>query len=135
MPPRYFSPEEANAALEEVRPLAGKLVAHRQRLQRAEQERAELAAVIAGNGGGIDTQRLATLDTRMSRARVGIARCVNAIHGLGAIVKDLDSGLVDFPALHEGKEVLLCWRLGEPEVAFWHGLEEGFAGRKPLPFE
>ena len=57
---------------------------------------------------------------------------MNTIHGHGAIVKDLDDGLVDFPALRGGEEVLLCWRLGEDEVAYWHGLEEGFAGRKRL---
>ena len=51
------------------------------------------------------------------------------------VVKDLDRGLVDFPALREGEEVLLCWQVGEDEVAFWHGLDEGFAGRKALPFE
>jgi hypothetical protein len=50
-------------------------------------------------------------------------------------VKDLDRGLVDFPALHRGEEVLLCWQVGEGEVAYWHGLEEGFAGRKPLPLD
>jgi hypothetical protein len=51
-------------------------------------------------------------------------------------VKDLDRGLVDFPARHpeSGEDVLLCWELGEPEVAYWHDLESGFAGRKPLPF-
>jgi hypothetical protein len=57
---------------------------------------------------------------------------VNAIHGRGAIVKDVDEGLVDFPALRQGEEILLCWRLGEDEIAYWHGLEEGFAGRKQL---
>ena len=51
----------------------------------------------------------------------------------GALVKDLDEGLVDFPAQREGEEVLLCWRLGEDEISFWHGLEEGFSGRRPLP--
>jgi hypothetical protein len=60
---------------------------------------------------------------------------VNAIHGRGAIVKDLDSALLDFPALRGGEEILLCWRLGEDEVAHWHGLEEGFAGRQPLDAE
>ena len=55
------------------------------------------------------------------------------IHEVGALVKDLDQGLVDFPARREGEDVLLCWRLGEDEVAFWHGLEEGFSGRRPLP--
>ena len=51
---------------------------------------------------------------------------------LGVLVKDLDRGLVDFPALRDGEEVLLCWQVGEGEIAYWHGLEEGFAGRKPL---
>jgi hypothetical protein len=55
---------------------------------------------------------------------------------LGVIVKDADRGLVDFPALREsGEEVLLCWQVGEDEIAYWHGLEEGFAGRKPLPLD
>jgi hypothetical protein len=51
---------------------------------------------------------------------------------LGVVVKDLDAGLVDFPAERDGRAVFLCWQLGEDEVAFWHGVEEGFAGRKPL---
>lgn len=135
MPPRRFTPEEANAALEEVRPLAEELVEHRRARLRAQREQAEVAQQIAGNGGSIDTQRLADLEAESDRARVGIARCVNRIHGLGAIVKDLDEGLVDFPASRAGEEVLLCWKVGEDAVAYWHGLDEGFAGRKPLPFE
>ena len=135
MPPRRFTPEEANAALAEVRPLAEEVVEHRRTHLRAQREHAELVQRIAGNGGGIDTQSLADLEAESARARFGIARCVNRIHGLGAIVKDLDEGLVDFPASHAGEEVLLCWKVGEEAVAFWHGLDEGFAGRKPLPFE
>ncbi len=50
-------------------------------------------------------------------------------------MKDLDSGLVDFPALHEGETVLLCWQLGEDEIAWWHHEEDGFAGRRPLPLD
>jgi hypothetical protein len=133
--PRHFTPEEANATLDRVRPLAEELVEHRRVHRRAHGERQELAMRIAGNGGGIDAQRFADLEEEAQRARVGIARCVNGIHGLGAIVKDLDDGLVDFPALRGREEVLLCWRLGEDEVGHWHGLDEGFAGRKPLPFE
>src|SRR6476620_8376495 len=64
------------------------------------------------------------------------ARLTARIAGNGG---DLDpqepSGLVDFPALHEGEEVLLCWQLGEDEVAHWHRVDEGFAGRKPLPLD
>ena len=130
--PRHFTPQEANDELREIRPLVEQLVAHRREQQRLQAERAELATKIAGNGGGIDSQAAADLAKAERHERVEVARCVNAIHGLGAIVKDLDDGLVDFPALREGEEVLLCWRLGEDEVAHWHGLEEGFAGRRRL---
>ena len=133
--PRHFTPASANDALGEIRPLVEELVAHRRALQRAQDERQELAGKIAGNGGGIDAQRLADLEAEGERERIGIARCVNEIHERGAIVKDLDEGLVDFPAQREGEEILLCWRLGEEDVAFWHGLEEGFAGRRPLETE
>ena len=130
--PRYFTPDEANQELLEIRPLVEELVAHRREQQRLEAMRFELAAKIAGNGGGIDSDVLAEAEQAEQRERVEVARCVNAIHGHGAIVKDVDEGLVDFPALRQGEEILLCWRLGEDEVAHRHGLEEGFAGRKQL---
>jgi hypothetical protein len=130
--PRYFTPDEANQELLEIRPLVEELVAHRREQQRLEATRFELAAKIAGNGGGIDPNVLAEAEQAEQRERVEVARRVNAIHGRGAIVKDVDEGLVDFPALRQGEEILLCWRLGEDEVAHWHGLEEGFAGRKQL---
>ena len=127
-----FTREEANAALGEIRPLVEELVAHRSEQRRLEAMRLEIATKIAGNGGAIDAQEVAEAEQAEHRERVGVARCVNAIHTRGAIVKDLDEGLVDFPAVRDGEEILLCWRLGEDEVAFWHGLEEGFAGRRPL---
>jgi len=130
--PRHFTPAEANEELREIRPLAEQLVGHRREQQRLEAEREELSLKIAGNGGGLDPRAVAEAEEAERQARIGIARCVNAIHGRGAIVKDLDEGLVDFPALRKGEEILLCWRLGEDEVAHWHGLEEGFAGRKQL---
>jgi hypothetical protein len=130
--PRHFTPEEANEELREIRPLVEELVSHRREQQRLQAERLELTAKIAGNGGGIDAQAIAGLDEAEQEARVAVVRCVNEIHERGAIVKDPDEGLVDFPAVREGEEILLCWRLGEDEVAHWHGLEEGFAGRKRL---
>jgi len=130
--PRHFTPREANDELKNIRPLVEELVSHRREQQRLQAERLELTAKIAGNGGGIDAQAIADLEEAEQREHVGIARCVNDIHGRGAIVKDPDEGLVDFPALRQGEEILLCWRLGEDEVAHWHGLEEGFAGRKQL---
>jgi hypothetical protein len=71
----------------------------------------------------------------MEREAEAVAAAVNELNRLGVLVKDLDRGLVDFPALRRGEEVLLCWQVGEEEVAFWHGVDEGFAGRKPLPLD
>ena len=129
---RRFTPSEANEELVAIRPLVEELVTHRREQQRLEAERQALARRIAGNGGGIDASELGDLEEAERRERIEIVRCVNAIHEIGAIVKDVDTGLVDFPARLEGEEVLLCWQLGEEQVAHWHGLEEGFAGRKRL---
>lgn len=129
---RTFTPEEANAALAEVRPLAERMVAAKRELDAAQEHRDALSARIAGNGGSIPPRDLAGAQDEVGRAAGRLAGCVEAIQELGVLVKDLDRGLVDFPALLEGREVLLCWHLGEDEVAFWHDPEDGFAGRRPL---
>jgi hypothetical protein len=131
---RYFTAEEANEALDEVRPLTEELVEHRRRLAELQERQVALTARIAGNGGNVQPHEVQGLQERLDEALAGIARCVARIHELGALVKDLDQGLVDFPAQRGEEEVLLCWRLGEEEIGFWHGLEEGFSGRRPLPF-
>jgi hypothetical protein len=132
--PTYFTPDEANDALDEVRPLTAELVEHRRALVELQERQAALIARIAGNGGDLEPREVQDVQERLDEEVTGIARCVARIHEAGGLVKDLDEGLVDFPAQREGEEVLLCWRLGEDEVAFWHGLEEGFSGRRPLPF-
>jgi hypothetical protein len=133
VPPRYFTTEQANEALQEVRPLTEELVEHRRALLELQELQSSLNQRIAGNGGNVEPRELQGLQERLDEEVAGIARCVARIHEAGGLVKDLDAGLVDFPARREGVEVLLCWRLGEDEVGFWHGLEEGFSGRKPLP--
>ena len=133
MAPRYFTPEEANEALAEVRPLAEELVRHRRELVEAQARREALAERIAGNGGGIQPAELAGATEDVERHAGAIARCIHEIAERGGQVKDLDSGLVDFPARRGDEDVLLCWQLGEDEVAHWHGADEGFAGRRPLP--
>jgi hypothetical protein len=131
--PRYFTAEEANDALQDVRPLTEELVEHRRALVELQQLQSSLTERIAGNGGNVEPRELQDLQERLDEEVAGIARCVARIHEAGALVKDLDQGLVDFPAQREGEDVLLCWRLGEDEIGFWHGLDEGFSGRKPLP--
>jgi hypothetical protein len=111
------------------------MVAHRRALAVATVRHAQIATKIAGNGGGVRPHEVDELQVTIDEEAVEVVRCATALQELGLLVKDLDEGLVDFPALHGEEEVLLCWRLGEDEVAFWHSLDEGFAGRKPLPIE
>ncbi|MBV8064037.1 MAG: DUF2203 domain-containing protein [Actinobacteria bacterium] len=129
---RHFSPEEANAELEHVRPLVEQMVEHRRAHVEALSEQEALETRIKGNGGGIPPAVLADAAAAVEREERAIARAVDAIAEHGAEVKDIDEGLIDFPALHQGETVLLCWRLGEDEIGFWHRVEDGFAGRRPV---
>jgi hypothetical protein len=130
---RHFTPEEANAALVEVRPLVERLVAHRRRHVEALARQEEMEGRIRGNGGGMPPAALADAAAAVEREARQLAKLVDEIGERGAEVKDLDEGLIDFPALRDGETVLLCWRLGEEEIGFWHRIEDGFAGRRPLP--
>ena len=134
MAERHFTPEEANALLERVRPVAESLVAHRRAFTVAAARRARLTQRISGNGGDFDPQEPSELDEQLQREAKAVAHAVEELQALGVLVKDLDRGLVDFPALRDGEEVLLCWQVGEDEIRYWHGVDEGFAGRKELPF-
>jgi hypothetical protein len=132
---RHFTPDEANAELEQVRPLVEQLVAARREHADALERQEKLERKIRGNGGGIPPAELASATAEVDGIARRLAKLVDEIAGHGAEVKDLDSGLIDFPALHNGETVLLCWQLGEHEIAWWHRIEDGFAGRRPLPFD
>jgi hypothetical protein len=132
---RHFTPEEANAALEQVRPLVEQLVAGREEHALAVERQEELERKIRGNGGGIPPAELASATAEVDAIARRLARLVDEIASHGAQVKDLDSGLIDFPALRRGETVLLCWQLGEDEIAWWHRVDDGFAGRRPLPLD
>ena len=132
---RHFTPEEANAALEQVRPLVEQLVAGREEHARAVERQEDLERKIRGNGGGIPPAELASATAEVDALARRLSRLVDEIASHGAQVKDLDSGLIDFPALRRGETVLLCWQLGEDEIAWWHRVDDGFAGRRPLPLD
>ena len=128
-----FTPDEANDLLAEVRPLAEQMVEHRRRLIAAQERRVAALERIGGNGGDFTPSELAELAEDVEREATEVARTVRAITEIGAQVKDLDSGLVDFPGMRpSGEPVLLCWQLGEDEVAWWHTEQDGFGGRRPL---
>ena len=130
---RHFTPEEANAALGRVRPLVESMVAHRRAHAAALERQEQLEGHIRGNGGGIPPATLAGAGAEIEREARELARLVDEIAEHGAEVKDVDEGLIDFPALRQGETVLLCWKLGEEEIRYWHRVEDGFAGRRLLP--
>jgi hypothetical protein len=132
---RHFTPEEANAALEQVAPLVERMVAHRRAHVEALSRQEELEGRIRGNGGGIPPATLAAAAGEVETEERELARVIDEIGEHGAQVKDIDEGLIDFPALSGGETVLLCWKLGEDEIRYWHTVEDGFAGRRELPLD
>ena len=132
MPDRSFTPDEANSALEEVRPVAERLVAVRARMRELERSQGELVTAIGGNGGGYAASDLNAAQSEFTGLAEAAVACVERLSDLGVLLKDLDLGLLDFPSVRHGEPVLLCWHAGEDSVSTWHGLEEGFAGRKPI---
>jgi hypothetical protein len=80
----------------------------------------------------VDRDRALAARERRETAGRRLKAILEEVQTVGCVVKDLDIGLVDFPTLLDGVEVCLCWKLGEPRIEYWHGLEEGFRGRKPI---
>jgi hypothetical protein len=132
MAERSFTPDEANNALDEVRPVAERLVAVRARMRELEKSQGDLVIAIGGNGGGYAATDLKEAQTELAGLADAALACVDRLEELGAVLKDLDLGLLDFPSERQGDAVLLCWHVGEDAVTSWHGLEEGYAGRKPI---
>jgi hypothetical protein len=129
---RTFTPDEANALLPRIRPLVERLVESRADLLAVQARQAEVASLVGGNGGGLDPGTPASLQQSASEAEQRLQETLSELTELGVVVKDLDAGLVDFPSTRDDTPVYLCWQLGEERVAYWHGLEEGFAGRTPI---
>ena len=84
-----------------------------------------LADASGGNGGG-------TPGRQVGEAFLRVRGMLGELSERGIVVRDIDRGLIDFPAVLDGREVYLCWHLGEEGIGFWHGIEDGFAGRQPL---
>ena len=84
--------------------------------------------------GGMLVNRDRAIDNRNRReaAAAKLRSAIEQVQEFGCVIKDLDMGLIDFPTLLRGVEVYLCWMLGEPKIAFWHGVDEGFRGRKAI---
>ena len=133
MPERSFTPAEANSALAEVRPVAERLVALRARMRELEHAQGDARHAIGGNGGGYAAGDLNDAQAELERPRRGCGRVRRPARGARRRASRTSiSASLDFPAGRDGEDVLLCWHVGEDAVEFWHGLAEGYAGRKPI---
>lgn len=128
-----FTPDEANSALAQVRPLAERMVELRARLFELEDEQREVVRIVAGNGSGDGVGDARTPEfAKLARELQDV---VDELGLIGVQIKDPDTGLLDFPATRDGDDVLLCWRTGEDAVEWWHTPDDGFGGRQRIDFE
>ncbi len=131
--PRFFTVEEANALVSTLEIEFGQVARCRAELgPLIEAVGGADAAVAILQRGAVGPPDRAAEAERLRRIAAEITAAVERVNDLGCLVKDLDSGLVDFYALQDGEPIFLCWQFGEPAVSHWHGVEEGFAGRKPI---
>jgi len=131
--PRFFTVEEANELVSALEIEFGRIARARAELGPLIEALggADAAVAILHDGGEPPPGRDRDAD-RLRRLASEISDSVERVNDLGCLVKDLELGLVDFYALQEGEPVFLCWQFGEPTVAHWHGIDEGYAARKPL---
>jgi hypothetical protein len=121
---RHFTVEEANAILDRLKPLLRELRDARDVLTDTDSH-SVLADAAPTNGGGEPGRKV-------GEAFLEVRRMLLTIQEAGIVVRDIERGLIDFPALRGGDEVYLCWELGEDGVAWWHDLDAGYGGRQPL---
>jgi|SRR5687768_9472721 len=134
--PRYFTVKQAEALLPEVGESIRKAVHLKRENEKAEQELNALMHRVTMAGGMIlDRQSLLGMRARRDATAMRLNEILEELQETGCQVKDLDMGLLDFPTLFRGEEVLLCWRLGEASIEYWHGTSEGFRGRRPIDQE
>jgi hypothetical protein len=127
--PRLFTVGEANGLLPTLRPLVEQILENIRRLKSASE------TVIRKEGLDPETPNLMNRlrdDSEIARLIGQVKGWVDEINSFGCICKGVEQGLIDFPCMLGAEVVFLCWQIGEPNVTFWHRIEDGFAGRKPL---
>jgi hypothetical protein len=121
---RHFTVDEANALLPRLEPLLQQLREAKDELTDAEAHEL-LSDASTGNGGGEPGRQVGA-------AFLEVRRLLGALEESGIVLRDIDRGLLDFPALEGEREIYLCWELGEDEIAYWHDVSSGYGGRQPL---
>lgn len=132
--PRYFTLEQAEAQLPRLRQILPALQAKVHELRAAQRELASAGSAAQTNSPTVNGygRRLHEALSHVEALAMEIRRLLHELDEIGCELKDVETGLVDFRTVREGREVYLCWRLGEETIGFWHELDAGFAGRQPL---
>ena len=123
--PKYLSLQEANKALNIIRPLMKEVEKIRDRILINQPDAWPAVEKAAGNGGNLASSLMVQDFERLEIL-------IHKIQDTGAMIKDINTGLLDFSALRDDHEVYLCWKNGERDIAFWHEIDAGFAGRQPI---
>jgi len=121
----YFTLEQARSTLTEIRPLVDEIQSIRQEILARRPEVWPVVERAAGNGGSQAASKLVREFERLDSL-------VHQVQDKGVLFKDINLGLLDFPALRNGREVYLCWKYGEEDIEFWHEIEAGYAGRQSI---
>jgi hypothetical protein len=131
--PRFFTLQQAEQLLPEVESAIRDAITLKSQYQQAESEWQDFARRVTMLGGVlVDHSKVREQKNQRESVALRLKEVIERIHDFGCVVKDLDIGLIDFPTQLHGEEVYLCWKLGESGIQFWHGVHEGFRGRKPI---
>ncbi len=122
---KLFTVEEANALLPRIRVLLEGMFTLRKEALAVRPDAWPALEKAVGNGGSRQAGELFLIFNKFEKL-------LNELHSFDCVLKGLEQGLIDFPAIRDGRQVYLCWQYDEPEVAFWHDIDAGFAGRQPL---
>jgi hypothetical protein len=134
---KYFTLSESERLLPALERALRDALLHKAEYQKADHSLdASIAHVRASGGAQVNRGAWLALRARRDTSAAALKEVLDEIEQTGALVKDLDIGLIDFLCMYQGREVCLCWKLGEDHhIRFWHGTEEGFRGRKPIDEE
>ena len=134
--PQYFTLAQAERLLPQVERHLRDALLHREEAQKAQAQLEQASEHIRMSGGArVNPGRLLTLRAQRDSSTAALKEVLEQIELTGALIKDLDIGLIDFLSRFQDRDVCLCWKLGEKGIGFWHGVEEGFRGRRPVDRE
>jgi hypothetical protein len=134
--PRYFTLTEAERMLPEVDRALRDALFHKAEYQAAEETlNATMQGIRMAGGSRVNPGPILATRARRDTSAGALREVFEKIEQIGVLIKDLDIGLIDFLTRYQGREVCLCWKLGEERIRFWHGTDEGFAGRKLIDDE